>query len=282
MRGLTLEERGAYNTLLDLIYENGGPVFDDERQLAGEMGVSVRKWRQVRAALIARGRIYCIGGVALMDALAAEEIEKQQERRRLNAESGATGGRKSAEKRAKPKENSEGGQAVAQGSLKLETEDSSDPNGSGAARPVEAEVLKSEIPDREGRNKEAWTWVVRLLVERGGMRPEPARKFFGRLLSAYKLEAGCLRKAILAAEEVGTTDPRAYLTRAAASTAEKLKTMLPKEIDPIDWPLISWQIAYRFWRERGTWEENMGPPPGQPGCRVPPEVLITDVQKATA
>jgi len=55
---LTLEERGAYNTLLDLMYQRGGNLPDDARWLAGWMGCSLRKWASLRASLIAKGKIF--------------------------------------------------------------------------------------------------------------------------------------------------------------------------------------------------------------------------------
>jgi uncharacterized protein YdaU (DUF1376 family) len=53
---LTLEERGAYQTLLDMMYDRGGPLIDNERLLAGYMNCSLRKWRQIRADLIEKAR----------------------------------------------------------------------------------------------------------------------------------------------------------------------------------------------------------------------------------
>lgn len=54
---LTLEERGAYITILCLIYERGGPIPDEPRWLAGHCLVSVRAWSKVRVALLAKGKI---------------------------------------------------------------------------------------------------------------------------------------------------------------------------------------------------------------------------------
>src|SRR3546814_8063377 len=55
--GLSLEEKGAYSLCLDLIYDRGGPIPDDDRWLAGVCGVSIRKWKAVRARLIEAGKI---------------------------------------------------------------------------------------------------------------------------------------------------------------------------------------------------------------------------------
>ena len=57
MLSLTLEERGAYQTVLDMIYDRGGPIADHDRVLAGYMGCSVRKWRSLREKLIASGKL---------------------------------------------------------------------------------------------------------------------------------------------------------------------------------------------------------------------------------
>jgi uncharacterized protein YdaU (DUF1376 family) len=62
MRVLSCEERGAYNTLLDLIYANDGSVIDDDRYLAGECALSMRGWRRVKARLVELRKIYAEGG----------------------------------------------------------------------------------------------------------------------------------------------------------------------------------------------------------------------------
>jgi uncharacterized protein YdaU (DUF1376 family) len=77
---LTLEERGAYNTILDLIYDRGGPIPDDPRWLSGWTGVSLRKWEKLRAALIVKGKIQAYtmpDGDVLTNVRAVFEIETQ-------------------------------------------------------------------------------------------------------------------------------------------------------------------------------------------------------------
>lgn len=58
MAKLALEERGAYNTVLDLIYVNDGAVDDDPRYIAGWLGVDVRVWKRIRTSLIRQGKLY--------------------------------------------------------------------------------------------------------------------------------------------------------------------------------------------------------------------------------
>lgn len=107
---LTLEEKGAYSLCLDLIYDRGGPIPDDERWLAGVCNVSTRKWRSLRDRLIDLGKLTLIDG-HLSNARAELEIVSAETHARKLSESGAKGGRTRAENDAKAKENSDLGQA---------------------------------------------------------------------------------------------------------------------------------------------------------------------------
>lgn len=49
---LTLEERGAYTTLLDQMYDHGGPIRDDVRNACAWLNCDVRVWKRLRIALV--------------------------------------------------------------------------------------------------------------------------------------------------------------------------------------------------------------------------------------
>ena len=104
---LTLEERGAYQTLLDLIYDRGGPILDNERLLAGYMGCSVRKWRLLREQLIEKRKIRLNDAGEITNDRAEKEFENDAKTARKLAENGSSGGRKTAEKLKKSNENNE-------------------------------------------------------------------------------------------------------------------------------------------------------------------------------
>ncbi|NIJ18462.1 uncharacterized protein YdaU (DUF1376 family) [Sphingomonas naasensis] len=108
---LTLEERGAYQTILDLIYDRGGPVQDNERLLAGYMGCSVRKWRTLRDDLIAKGKIRLTEAGEITNSRAEKEIENQLKTSRKHAENGSSGGRTRADNTKNANENNESEQA---------------------------------------------------------------------------------------------------------------------------------------------------------------------------
>jgi uncharacterized protein YdaU (DUF1376 family) len=103
--GLSLEERGAYTTLLDLLYKHGEALLDNERLIAGWMQCSVRKYRQLRDRLIAFGKIVRREDGRLTNPRFERECETAREVGRKRAESGEIGGRNSGEARKKAKEN---------------------------------------------------------------------------------------------------------------------------------------------------------------------------------
>jgi len=108
--GMTLEEKGAYSILLDLIYDRGGPIPDDARYIAGVCGCSVRKWNTIRDRLIALGKIAAFDGV-ISNFRADKELEISAKSADERAESGRKGGEKSAQMRGQPSRKNELDQA---------------------------------------------------------------------------------------------------------------------------------------------------------------------------
>jgi len=102
--GLSLEEKGAYSIILDLIYDRGGPIVDDARYIAGVCNCSLRKWSSIRLSLIQAGKIALVDG-KITNARAEKEIEFALNSAKERAESGAKGGRKATENRSDANEN---------------------------------------------------------------------------------------------------------------------------------------------------------------------------------
>ncbi|AGA64782.1 hypothetical protein B488_07900 [Liberibacter crescens BT-1] len=96
--GLTLEEKGAYSIILDLIYDRGGPIPDNDKYLAGVCGCSIRKWRIIRGILSQAGKIYFCGGY-ICNARAEKELLKALKATEERIKNGQKGGKKSAEMR---------------------------------------------------------------------------------------------------------------------------------------------------------------------------------------
>jgi uncharacterized protein YdaU (DUF1376 family) len=89
MASLTLEERGAYNTVLDLIYVHGGAADDDDKFIAGWLRVDVRVWKRIRRRLIENGKLYA-NGPTLRNARADREVDAAQHRYLSASEAGVS------------------------------------------------------------------------------------------------------------------------------------------------------------------------------------------------
>jgi uncharacterized protein YdaU (DUF1376 family) len=104
MLSLTLEEKGAYTVVLDLIYDRQRGIADNPQYIAGVCGCSVRKWNTIRLALISKGKIYAQDG-KIHNSRADSELIKTSRIARKRAENGAKGGYKSGETRRRLSEN---------------------------------------------------------------------------------------------------------------------------------------------------------------------------------
>ena len=88
-RKLTLEQRGAYTTILDLIYDEGGPIDNNERWLAGAWNCSLRKARTLLAELLDLRKIYITPDGKISNHRAEQEIGNALKISRKRAENGS-------------------------------------------------------------------------------------------------------------------------------------------------------------------------------------------------
>lgn len=100
MMVLNLEERGAYNTVLDLIYDNDDHLPDDDHFISGWLGCDVRVWKRIKASLIAKEKLTTSDGL-LQNFRATSEVDVALRMLDQKAHSGRSGGRKSAASRKK-------------------------------------------------------------------------------------------------------------------------------------------------------------------------------------
>jgi hypothetical protein len=114
--GLTPEERGAYTTVIMLIYERVGPIPDEAKWIASHLNVSEKTWGKLRAALIVGGRIREIvvdGRTCLTDDRCEKVLSEQASLRdRFSA-----GGKQSRKSGASAKENNDLDLAPLEGAL---------------------------------------------------------------------------------------------------------------------------------------------------------------------
>jgi hypothetical protein len=97
MMELSLAERGAYTTVLDLIYVYDGALPDSPEMITGYLRVSPVAWGRIRTRLISAGKLYVHGG-CLRNERADFEVEKALKR----ISSAAKAGLASADQRTQP------------------------------------------------------------------------------------------------------------------------------------------------------------------------------------
>ena len=104
MMEMSLAERGAYTTVLDLIYIYDGALPDNPEMIARYLRVSLKAWASIRGRLISAGKLYVHGG-CLHNERADFEVEKALKR----IKNAATAGLASADSRTQPIDNAKGG-----------------------------------------------------------------------------------------------------------------------------------------------------------------------------
>lgn len=184
--GLTLEEKGAYSLLLDLMYVRSGPVPDEPRYIAGVCNCSVRKWNAIRQRLLDLGKITIVDGY-LTNHRAEEEIEIARKISREAAENGSKGGNKSAEIRAAVRKN----KPLAQATVKLSTSTANKKEGDASrGDPTEGVRLSRSRADHEA----LWRACEEVM-------DEPVKPF----LTSYVFPHDVVAKAKATLEQPGVT-----------------------------------------------------------------------------
>ena len=94
MADLTLQERGAYNTILDALYSRDGVLRADDEMLRRLLGCHGNEYRAVKAKLIGCGKIWIEAGyvkakgveTTLEEALDVSEKQRKNARKRWEIE----------------------------------------------------------------------------------------------------------------------------------------------------------------------------------------------------
>lgn len=204
---LTLEERGAYQTVLDMMYDRGGPLIDNERLLAGYMNCSIRKWRALREILIEKRKIVINEDGLITNVRTEKEIENLTKTHRKHVQSGTTGGRISAEKRKKANEIKEGEQAPLEPA-------STDPSTISEARSQSSDILSDGKPSAEGSGdpvKDLFDLGVSILTSAGSTEKQ-ARSLIGKWRAGGKNDAKVL-VALLECRTKLISEPVEWLTK---------------------------------------------------------------------
>jgi len=300
MVGLTLEERGVYNTILDLLYSTWRPLDDNRAFIANWCGCAVQKLNPILNRLIERGRLIRFeeGGRAYISDEAFEA-----ERTAVKGASRTKSGRgEVAEKSGEVGEKSAG---VAQNPVVLDVESQKKQDDTPLERqervegenpPLPPEGAGSlfgrsegepEGPDDVQRAFDLWNETAagcglpRAKVLDDGRR----RSIRKRLDDGGGLEAWCRAlEAVRRSRHCRGENDRGWKADLDFVCQPKSWRRLlegtygddaPEPVTTRQAPADPWPARFNNWRRNAYWNRlDWGPPPGKPGCTVPPEVLI--------
>jgi hypothetical protein len=77
MAALSAEQRGAYNSLIDLLYSRDGVVRDDDQEVAHAVALDRRLWNRLKTELMAAGKVRVREGFLRANGV-AETIDQAQ------------------------------------------------------------------------------------------------------------------------------------------------------------------------------------------------------------
>lgn len=154
-RGLSLEERGAYMTLLALMYDQQGAIPDDERWVCGALDCDVRVWRRLRDKLCRYGKIVPNADGFLVNRRVLEEVRSGELLAEVRRKSGRSGGQQSGISRAMSNENKAPGEANASNSLLYARASSESDISSGSKEPSDIGASLTLIAPPRDRVREA-------------------------------------------------------------------------------------------------------------------------------
>ncbi len=280
MAGMTLEERGVYNTIIDLLYLTWRPVEDNRAYIAGHCGCAVQKLNPLITKLIAAGKLvrfeddgqgYISNPAFERERASVKGVTTRSGRGKVEEKSGGVGEKSAGVGKNPPSCLDEGEQNQPLAPLDKSREDKSrhsEPNGSGAVPSPDVFLASLEGLDPKAR---AWKIAKVVLVERGGMNPTRAGDLVGKLIRDHKLDMTELVEISEAAWRNGTEAPVQYLTKAALEVAKRRNAAGGQIAAPSERQQIAWMEDWRA--SPASWTGQRGPRPGQPGCRVSAEIL---------
>lgn len=251
---LTFLEDAAYHRLLRRYYQDEKPLPVDPAECQRLVGA--RSKEEKAAVRTVLQEFFTLGDDGWHQSRADREIETYHAKAEAARANGTKGGRPANRTRTQPV-------IPPVQSEKLTTPHSplpsSDPNGSGSAD-------AATVIFREGL-----AWLMR-----SGRSEAACRAQLGK----WRKEAGdeALIAALGAGQREGALDPMAFMERAVAArktspTRKPWEKADPAALPPDEpWPQrLAGYHKTKFWMPM-----NWGPPPGEPGCRVPAQFLDTN------
>lgn len=291
MSSMSLEERGVYNTVIDLLYLTWRPLEDDRGYIAGHCRCAVQKLNPIVGRLIAAGKLVRFEEDGRWY-LSNPKFE--DERTEIKGPSTTKSGRKVSEKSRGVEEISAG---VSEKSPGVEDKpplvddeikekqtlvplDRVEETKVDKNRPSDEGLAGSVDPTPPRQARKADVDAIWLATPKPG-RERSSRGDIERALNAA-IKRGHDPAAVLSgvqgyyASDHATKDGGAFAKGAHRLIENdrwmEFTTDAPTgAVEP--WSDERWRAAVAIFAETGDWSEKVGPPPGSPDCNAPAAIL---------
>lgn len=258
--GLGAEAIGVYAVLLNLIYENGGPIDDNSAVLARRLSMRPTSLEKRLAELVAAKKIVRVDGV-ISNARAEIEIEARAQKL---VKTRPKVGEKSVETRQNLPEKLNG----FNGNGVLEEEKNKTKKREISA-PARAKAARSIRIDPRRRLSDANIVFAR-------SRGLTKREYEFEWMKFVRYYAGRSDSATNAKSPDWDAQWESWvLTKAHELGREPLvdSECSNGKTDPGSVPRDVWERQVELWRKGVHWPDQLGPEPGQPGCKAPIDLV---------
>lgn len=259
-RHLTTEQHGAYLLLLMTMWRSDGVLADDPAKLARIAGLTVARWHKISADIMAFFTP-CEGGIT--QGRLAAELTIADEKSEKRSQSGKAGARAKALKSNKAA--SANASRLLKHSPEPEPEKTIEANASLSSAPPPASPMTYPEPFEAA-------WKAYPHVK--GRSSKPKALGYWRRLSPATRQA--LPSAVARYARDGR-EPKAECGAPAMqrwlADARFADWMPEAESSAGVWTDDRWSAVVALNRDEGWWSDNLGPRPGEPGCRVPAHLI---------
>jgi uncharacterized protein YdaU (DUF1376 family) len=258
---LTTLEHGAYMLMLMAMWRAGGTLPNDDAKLRKVTRLDARQWPKVKPILMSLLMV-------TEQHVSSKRLTRELHAARSRSEKAAASARaKVLKEQAPPPANALPEHSLAAATTSITTSTTSSLRSDERARaPNPSVVLQGAV---DGLTAQAF--VAHCEEKRKPLSSQQAEAIAGVLRDVKALGGNPAEALRLAVRKGWVTLELEYLRNNGFPLPKTAPAVVSEAV--AQWPLEKWRLMVTNWQQTGDWNPSLGPKPGEPGCRVPPELL---------